>query len=466
MKPASILIVEDEKLIRDTLRRRLTRDDHRVQEADRGDRALDLVSNNAFEVVLLDYRLPDTDGLAVLRKIKSLYPDMVVIIMTAFSSVSIAVEAIRMGASDFVTKPFNMDEIVVSIEKALEAQRLREEVSRLRTEEGQHYGFDALLGESPVMMRLKGMIRSVTSVPSGTVLLQGPSGVGKDLIAKIIHYNSPRAKMPFVNITCTAIAESLLESELFGHERGAFTDAREQKKGLVEIADGGTIFLDEIGDMPLSLQAKLLRFLEERKFRRVGGTVDLSVDVRVISATNRMIGELMATGAFREDLFYRLNSVPIMVPPLKDRQGDIELLAVHFAKSFSAQFRRPSPPALTPEALERIRQYHWPGNVRELRNVMERAVLLGAGDLIRPEDLSIGGDGLTPPSASVSGVAALIGEKGVDLQEVERQLVEEAMRRTGGNQTRAARLLHISRDQLRYRLEKFGLLGKGSQAEG
>ncbi|MBN2582095.1 MAG: sigma-54-dependent Fis family transcriptional regulator [Planctomycetes bacterium] len=463
MKPASILIVEDEKLIRDTLRRRLTRDDHRVQEAERGDQALELIKSNAFEVVLLDYRLPDTDGLAVLRKTKSLYPDMVVIIMTAFSSVSIAVEAIRMGASDFVTKPFNMDEIVVSIEKALEAQRLREEVSRLRTEEGQHYSFDAMLGESPVTMRLKGMIRSVASAPSGTVLLQGPSGVGKDLIAKIIHYNSPRAAMPFVNITCTAIAESLLESELFGHERGAFTDAREQKKGLVEIADGGTIFLDEIGDMPLSLQAKLLRFLEERKFRRVGGTVDQSVDVRVISATNRMIGDLVAAGLFREDLFYRLNSVPIHVPPLRDRQGDIELLAVHFAKSFSAQFRRSVPPQLAPEAIQRMRQYHWPGNIRELRNVIERAVLLGTDDQIRPEDLSIGGEslGTTTP---VSTVASLMGERGVDLQDVERQLVQEAMRRTGGNQTRAARLLHISRDQLRYRLEKFGLLGKGLQA--
>ncbi|NIA21929.1 MAG: response regulator [Anaerolineaceae bacterium] len=464
MRPASILIVEDEKLIRNTLRRRLVQGDHRVQEAECGKEALRLAAEGAYEVVLLDYRLPDIDGINVLRKLRSLLPDAVVIMMTAFSSVSVAVEAIRLGASDFVTKPFSMDEIVVSIEKALEAQRLREEVTRIRSQEGQQYSLDALLGQSPAVVRLKAMIKRVASVPSGTVLLEGPSGSGKDLVAKIIHYNSPRADMPFVNITCTAISENLLESELFGHERGAFTDARELKKGLFEIADGGTIFLDEIGDMPVPLQAKLLRFLEERAFRRVGGTSGLSVDVRVISATNRSIRDLMADGKFREDLFYRLNGVPILVPPLCDRRDDIEPLAAHFVKLYSVQLRR-SVRDLTPEAIECMKAYHWPGNVRELRNVIERAVLLGSGDRIGPEDLGIGGEPMGRQSAATTPAAALLGPEGVDLQEVERQLVAEAMRRTGGNQTRAARLLHISRDQLRYRLEKFGLMSRGVRAK-
>ena len=459
MRPASILIVEDEKLIRDTLRRRLTHDGHQVREAKCGEEAVRLATENVFEVALLDYRLPDIDGISVLRSLKSLSPNTVVIMMTAFSSVSVAVEAIRMGAADFVTKPFNMDKIVVSIEKALEAQRLREEVTRIRWQEGQQYSLDVLLGQSPAIVRLKAMIKNVASVPYGTVLLEGPSGSGKDLIAKIIHYNSPRADMAFVNITCTAISENLLESELFGHERGAFTDARELKKGLFEVADGGTIFLDEIGDMPMSLQGKLLRFLEERTFRRVGGTSDLSVDVRVISATNRAIRDLVADGTFREDLFYRLNSVPIVAPSLRERREDIALLATYFVEFYSVQLRR-SIPDLMPEAIECMKAYHWPGNVRELRNVIERAVLLGTGDPIGPEDLRIGGEQVEQPGAG-SPVASLLGPEGVNLQEVERQLVEEAMRRTGGNQTRAAKLLRISRDQLRYRLEKFGLLARG-----
>jgi len=463
MRPASILIVEDEKLIRDILRRRLTHDGHQVQQASCGEEAVRLATDNVFEVALVDYRLPDIDGISVLRKLKSLSPDTVVIMMTAFSSVSIAVEAIRMGAADFVTKPFNMDKIVVSIEKSLEAQRLREEVTRIRLQEGQQYSLDVLLGQSPVIVRLKAMIKNVASSPYGTVLLEGPSGSGKDLVAKIIHYNSPRADMAFVNITCTAISENLLESELFGHERGAFTDARELKKGLFEVADGGTIFLDEIGDMPMPLQAKLLRFLEERSFRRVGGTSDLSVDVRVISATNRAIRDLVADGAFREDLFYRLNSVPIVVPPLRERREDIGLLATYFVEFYSVQLRR-SIPDLMPEAIECMKAYHWPGNVRELRNVIERAVLLGTGDPIGPGDLSIGGEQVEQPAAG-SPVASLLGPEGVNLQEVERQLVEEAMRRTGGNQTRAAKLLRISRDQLRYRLEKFGLLARSGHAK-
>jgi DNA-binding NtrC family response regulator len=457
MKAVSVLIVEDEKLIRDSLRRRLARESFQVQEAETGAQARELLKTNTFDVALLDYRLPDTDGLTVLKEIRALSPQTSVIVITAFSSVNIAVEAIRLGAADFVTKPFNLDEIIIDIQKAIEAQQLREQVTRIHSLEGQKNSLDALVGQSPPIRELKELIRSIAASPGTTVLLQGTSGSGKDLVAKIIHYNSPRAAQPFVNITCTAITESLLESELFGHERGAFTDARELKKGLFEIADGGTIFLDEIGDMPALLQAKLLRFLEERAFRRVGGTKDLTVDVRIISATNRDIRELISRGLFRADLFYRLNSISLTMPPLADRPEDIGLLAEHFVRQFNREFRR-NVQGVTAEALARLKTGQWPGNVRELRNVIERAMLLGKGEFIAAGDLNLEPAGRPAVAGPTAGPVSLLGPDGVDLQEVERRLVVEAMERTGGNQTRAARLLRISRDQLRYRLEKFGLL--------
>ena len=464
MRPISVLIVEDEKMIRDILRRRLSREGMTVVEAESAAEALKRLDQQVFDVALLDYRLPDGDGISVLREVKSRCPSTVAIMVTAFTTVKTAIDALRLGASDFVTKPFSADEIVVCIQRALENQHLREEVTRLRTDEGRQFPLEALIGESPAMMQLKQLIRSISQSHATTVLLQGPSGTGKDFAAKIIHFNSSRAQRPFVNITCTAITESLLESELFGHERGAFTDAREQKKGLFEIADGGTIFLDEIGDMPVPLQAKLLRFLEERAFRRVGGTQDLSVDVRVISATNQSIRDLISRGLFRADLFYRLNSLTVTMPPLAERRGDIPLLAAHFVEQFNRLMRRDIK-GLDDEAMQRMVAYDWPGNVRELRNVIERAMLLGSGDLITAADLNLE----TGPQMAVPALAdpqALLGPDGVDLEELERRLVTEAIARTGGNQSQAARLLKLSRDQLRYRLEKFGLLTKGRKAAG
>ncbi len=458
METASILIVEDEQTICRSLQRRLTREGFRVARAENAAEAREHLSSGTFDVAILDYRLPDADGISLLREVKGQSPQTIAIMVTAFSTVNLAVEALRVGADDFVTKPFNTDEIVLSIGQLLETRHLRDEVTRIRTVEGRHYSLDALVGRSPAMVRLKEIIRDIAVSPAITLLLEGPSGVGKDIVAKVIHYNSPRADRPFVNITCTAIAESLLESELFGHERGAFTDAREQKKGLFEIADGGTVFLDEIGDMPFALQAKLLRFLEERSFRRVGGTQDQHVDVRVISATNRNLQSLVATGNFRPDLFYRLNTVPLVIPRLKDRMEDVPLLAERFVWEFNREMRR-NVKGLEPEAMKRLTSYDWPGNVRELRNVIERAILLGKGDRIRAQDLSHQAPtGDSPASPETEEAASLLGPDGVDLREVERRLVVEAIERAGGNQTRAAKLLRISRDQLRYRLEKFGLL--------
>ena len=456
MAPTSILIVEDEQVIRDSLCRRLTREGMHASEAADGARARELLERTDFDVVLVDHRLPDTDGLTILREIKSRLPATVVIVVTAFSTVDIAAEALRLGANDFITKPFNQDEIVLCIRRALEAQRLRDKARWIQSDVSRRYRFEALIGRSPAMVGLKETVRSVAASPARTVLLEGASGTGKDFVAKIIHYNSPRSQQPFVNITCTAIAETLLESELFGHERGAFTDARELKKGLFEIADGGTIFLDEIGDMPVSLQGKLLRFLEELTFRRVGGTKDLTVDVQVISATNQEIRDLTSRGRFRADLFYRLNSLTVVLPPLKDRAEDIPLLAEHFVDDLGRTLRV-NVKGLADEAMERLVAYDWPGNVRELRNVIERAMVLGRGEYITASDISVDvGPTWTP--VRQCDAESLLGPDGVDLRDVERRLVTEAIERTNGNQTRAARLLRISRDQLRYRLEKFGLL--------
>jgi len=314
------------------------------------------------------------------------------------------------------------------------------------------FGFDQILGACPAMIELFGMIKDVAQSNASTVFLRGESGTGKDLVAKAIHYNSARANRPFMNITCTAISEMLLESELFGHERGAFTDAKQQKKGLFELAGGGTVFLDEVGDMPAKLQAKLLRFLEEKTFRRVGGTQDIEVDVRIIAATNRDLEKLIADGGFREDLFYRLNIIPIYLPPLRDRGKDVQTIAEHYVDQFADEFRR-GPRNLSDAAVRKLRQYSWPGNVRELRNALERAVLLSKSPLIEPDDLALG----EVIESRRDGLYDLPNE-GVNLHAVEEALVRKALERTNHNQTKAARLLHLTRDQLRYRMERFGIV--------
>jgi two-component system response regulator AtoC len=317
MNTANVLVVDDEDLARWSLKERLARDGHAVTEAATVAGALEKLGTNV-DLVLLDFKLPDGDGLTLLRRIKELSPDTLVILMTAYSSVQNAVEAMRLGAYHYVNKPFNLDEVALTAEKALETSRLRREVRSLRTTQGREYNFDAIIGASPAIVRAKALMARVAASPASTVLLTGETGTGKDLAAKAIHYNSERAARPFVNITASALPEQLLESELFGHERGAFTDARQQKRGLVEIADGGTVFLDEIGEITSGLQSKLLRFLEEKTFKRVGGLADIRVDVRVIAATNRDLEAEVQAGKFREDLFYRLQVMPITLPSLRE----------------------------------------------------------------------------------------------------------------------------------------------------
>jgi two-component system response regulator AtoC len=455
MSARRVLVVDDEELIRWSLCERLRQDGHELIEAGSAAEALERAADGV-DLVLLDYKLPDEDGVAVLRKLRDLDPDTLVIMLTAHRDVSLVVESMKAGASDYATKPFDLDDIALRVSSALETTRMRRELRTLRDGLARPYSLGSIIGESEPMQRAKALVRKVATSPGSTVLITGESGTGKDLVAKVIHYNSSRAARPFMNITSSALPEMLMESELFGHERGAFTDARQQKRGLFEQADEGTVFLDEIGEMAPILQAKLLRFLEEKTFRRVGGMIDIHVDVRVIAATNRNLEETVKEGKFREDLYYRLNVLRLEMPPLRVRQDDIALLAQYFVDSFSREFRRPVR-GLSHAAEQVLRRYSWPGNVREMRNLVERAVLLAEGDRLEPSDF----DTLhTAHAGSSAGHVFELPAGGVNLEDVERHFVIQALERAGGNQTRAATLLGLHRDQIRYRIEKFALAKK------
>ncbi len=449
-----VLIVEDEQLIRWSLRQKLETQGYHVTESADGTSALLELENDVFDLIMLDYKLPDMTGLDVLRKVREVDTDVVVILMTAYSSIESAVDAIKLGAYDYLTKPFDMDQLIRTAEKALETTKLRREVRELRRHLQHEYDVKRIMGKAPCMLELFDVIASVCESSASTVFLRGESGTGKDLVARVIHYNSDRAPKPFMNITCTALSESLLESELFGHEKGAFTDARTTKKGLFEIADGGTIFLDEVGDMPAGLQAKLLRFLEDRTFRRVGGTTEISVDVRVIAATNRNIEEAIEQGQFRSDLLFRLNVITVQLPSLQERTGDVKILTQHWVTDFAADFRKPIT-RVSEAAYKKLEAYSWPGNVRELRNVIERAVLLAKGDMIGPGDIVVG---TTDQASEESDGGYILPPEGIDLRELENSLVRQALARTNNNQTQSAKLLSLTRDAFRYRLEKLGLL--------
>ena len=450
MQSPTILVVDDEQLIRWSLTDRLTQEGYKVVEADTAKAALERHAEGV-DLVLLDYRLPDGDGLSVLKKIKETDPDTLVILLTAYSTVDTAVEAMKHGAYHYANKPFNLDEIALLVEKALETTRLRREVRALRANQARPYSIGQIVGHSRAMTDVKALLQKVATSPASTVLLTGESGTGKDLAAKVLHYSSDRAARPFMNITCSALPETILESELFGHERGAFTGARQQKRGLLESADGGTVFLDEIGEMAPSVQAKLLRFLEEKTFKRVGGVADIRVDVRVIGATNRKLDEEVKKGRFREDLYYRLNVLPIELPPLRARPEDIPALVNYFVDSYNTEFKK-RVRGVTDDAMRKLQAYGWPGNIRELRNAVERAMLLGEDDELTTELFPVLADGVARLTETVELPAT-----GIDLEQLERSLVVQALERSWWNQTRAATMLGLNRDQIRYRIEKFKL---------
>jgi two-component system, NtrC family, response regulator AtoC len=460
--PATILVVDDEHLIRWSLEQQLQREGYSVLLAETGAEALKRVQMDSPDLVLLDMRLPDADGLEILERLHSAGPETLVIMITAHGGVQSAVRAMKLGAQDYIIKPFDMEELKLTVKKALDTRSLRRDVARLQAESQRGSGLDDIVGDSRAIRDLKLLIQRIAQSDATTVLLEGESGTGKDLVAKVIHFESARAQAPFLAVNCAALPEQLLESELLGHEKGSFTDAKALKKGLFEQADGGTLYLDEIGDMKLNLQAKLLRLIEEKSFRRVGGLRDLKADVRMIAATNRDLSKALEDGEFRKDLYFRLKVFPIHIAPLRERSEDILPLARYFLARFSSEMRRQIR-ELHPEAQVCLTNYSWPGNVRELRNVLERAMILASGEVLYVEHLpaEIGARQVESPSIPVSpaqSAGMTLPAVGVSLEEVERDLVRQALEATEGNQVRAARLLGISRDALRNRMKKFGLL--------
>lgn len=490
-------MVDDERMIRWSIQQALSKDGHSVTAVETGEEAVAQASDEMPDLVFLDITLPGIDGVEVLRRLKSIEPSVAVVMVTATDDVKTAVEAMRLGAYDYVSKPFDLDRLRVIAQNALDRHDLRQEVEFHRKESVKRYGFHRIVGPSRKLAEVVEMARKVAKSDAATVLLQGESGTGKDLLAQAIHYESRRANRPFIPINCTALPTELLESELMGHEKGAFTDAKAGKRGLFEVADGGTIYLDEIGDMKVDLQAKMLRFIETKTFKRVGGHRDIEVDVRIIAATNKDLPGAVRSGAFREDLFYRLNVIPIEMPTLRERREDILPLAEHFLALLNQDVKR-KVLGFTPETSSALREYDWPGNVREMRNLIERGLILGEGEYLEIRPLSglagrqspkvpvmtergmdrdaagtaagatVGttaaetvGAGADPHAGATGGGTASmfpLPSRGVVLEEVERSFIVQALEMQGGNQTKAAEQLGLTRDALRYRMKKFQLL--------
>ena len=443
-KKPLILVVDDEKNTRDGLARALRRS-YDVLLAENGQRALDILAENAVDIMLSDVRMPGIDGLTLMQRALARTPPPVCILLTAYGTVETAVEAMKRGAYDFLTKPVNLDRLDLLVQRALRERDMESENRQLREQLDTKYGLERIIGQSPAMQEVFDTIRQAG--PSrANVLVEGESGTGKELVAHAIHGLSAQARGPFIPVHCAALSQNLLESELFGHEKGAFTGASERRRGRFELADGGTLFLDEIGEIDPALQVKILRVLEERKFERVGGTETIHVDVRLVAATNRDLRARVAEGTFREDLFYRLYVVNLALPPLRERDGDVVLLAQHYLKALAAENGKKTL-SISPEAMDVLAAYPWPGNVRELRNVIERMVVLGTGSRLEVRDLP----------AAVRDAGAGGARTGRGLRDAERQLIEEALRRHQDNRTKAAQDLGISRRTLHRKLNEFGL---------
>ena len=454
---AAILIVEDEAKMRRLLELNLGEDGFSTLSAGDAETGLKLLGENPVDLVVTDLKLPGMNGLEFLQTIKRQNAAMPVVVMTAFGSVETAVEAMKAGASDYVLKPFSLTEMRLVIHKELDVRNLREENRSLREALGKRYSHPNVVARSPKMQEVLATVERVAPT-NATVLLGGESGVGKDLIARAIHEKSRRASGPFLKINSTAIPENLLESELFGFEKGAFTGAVASKPGKFELADKGTLFLDEIGDVPPATQVKLLRVLQEREFERLGGTKTVKVDVRLIAATNRDLREALEQGTFREDLYYRLNVVPIDIAPLRDRKEDIPDLANLFILRCGETGKHIE--GITPQAMQILANYHWPGNVRELQNIVERACALTKGPLLEAGDIHLD----VRPAKSGNGAPGFLPD-GMTLEQWEDEMVQEALRRANGNKSQAARLLGLSRNALRYRLSKIGIADEGEKAE-
>lgn len=455
MSEIRIIAVDDEYLIRWTLQKNLEKAGYVVLLAETGEEALRIIKEEAPDLALLDITLPGIDGFEVLERALKIDQSLVAIMLTAQEEVEHVVRAMKLGAFDYIAKPFDFKKIQMSIEKALEASQLKREVRHLRQERKERSGFSRIVATSPEMHKIIQMTDKIAQSDAATVLIQGESGTGKDMVAQAIHYQSKREDKPFIAVNCAGLTEQLLENELCGHEKGAYTDAREVKKGLLEVADGGSLFLDEIGDMNQAMQANILRLIEQKTFRRMGGVKDIRVDVRIITATNKDLKKLIQEGKFREDLYYRINIIGLRLPSLRERRDDIIFLAQHFVEQYNEDFHKDIR-RISPEAKEFLLSYNWPGNVRELRNVIERAMILGEGDTLLLEHLPLEITGQANTGReTVPGLR--IPPAGISMERVEEDLVRQALLMTGGNQTKAARLLDISRDSLRYRMQKFGI---------
>jgi two-component system response regulator AtoC len=455
MIPKRILIVDDEENFRHMLSVILKKEKYDVETASNGEEGLKKISLSGFDQILCDIRMPQMDGMGFLREVQKIAVDATVIMMSAYGTMDIAIEAMKLGAYDYISKPFKPDEIILTLKKAEERERLRKENELLRKEVQKEYSFENIISKNEKMQKIFEVIKKVAPYKS-TILITGESGTGKELIAKALHYSSDRSQLPFIPVNCGAIPENLLESELFGHVKGAFTDAIRTKKGLFEEADGGTLFLDEIGDLPPQLQVKLLRVLQDGEIRKVGESKSIQIDIRIITATAKDLTKEVNEGRFREDLFYRLNVLPIYIPPLRERKEDIPLLVHHFINKYSESMNK-RVVGIAPKALDVLMNYRWYGNVRELENTIERAIVLTDKENIEPENLPIEIQNFQDQIQFTPLAEEEYSIKKASIY-LERNLIEKALKKTKGNHTHAARVLEISHRALLYKIKEYGIV--------